>query len=177
MCIRDRLGRTHEPDAEFKAILHKYDLNPKFPSAVEQQTKEIPDVVRSEDIGNRQDCRGLFTFTIDPDDAKDFDDAISFTPLSDGKTEIGIHIADVSHYVQPDSILDEEAYQRATSVYLVDRVVPMLPEILSNGACSLMPHEEKYTFSAVFTVNEKMEIQKEWFGKTVILSDHRFSYE
>ena len=98
-------------------------------------------------------------------------------PLNDGKTEIGIHIADVSHYVKPESILDLEAYNRATSVYLVDRVVPMLPEILSNGACSLRPQEEKYTFSAVFTVNEKMEIEKEWFGKTVILSDHRFSYE
>ena len=97
--------------------------------------------------------------------------------MNDGKTEIGIHIADVSHYVKPESILDLEAYNRATSVYLVDRVVPMLPEILSNGACSLRPQEEKYTFSAVFTVNEKMEIEKEWFGKTVILSDHRFSYE
>ena len=97
--------------------------------------------------------------------------------MSNGKTEIGIHIADVSHYVQPNSILDEEAYERATSVYLVDRVVPMLPEILSNEACSLRPQEEKYTFSAVFIVNDKMQIEKEWFGKTVILSDHRFSYE
>ena len=98
-------------------------------------------------------------------------------PLEQGRTEIGIHIADVSHYVKPESILDKEAYNRATSVYLVDRVVPMLPEILSNRACSLRPQEEKYTFSAVFTVNERMEIEKEWFGKTVILSDHRFSYE
>ncbi|MEC7068676.1 MAG: VacB/RNase II family 3'-5' exoribonuclease, partial [Bacteroidota bacterium] len=117
------------------------------------------------------------TFTIDPVTAKDFDDALSFAPLNNGRTEIGIHIADVSHYVKPESILDVEAYNRATSVYLVDRVVPMLPEILSNRACSLRPKEEKYTFSAVFTVNERMEIEKEWFGKTVILSDHRFSYE
>ena len=107
----------------------------------------------------------------------DFDDALSFDILSNGYYEIGVHIADVSHYVQPDSILDEEAYDRATSVYLVDRVIPMLPEVLSNGACSLRPHEEKYTFSAVFTVNNKMQIEREWFGKTIILSNHRFSSE
>ena len=148
-----------------------------FLPQVERKAKRLNVGIEDKEISKRKDFRNKTTFTIDPITAKDFDDAISFTPLSDGKTEIGIHIADVSHYVQPDSILDEEAYQRATSVYLVDRVVPMLPEILSNGACSLRPHEEKYTFSAVFTVNEKMEIQKEWFGKTVILSDHRFSYE
>ena len=117
------------------------------------------------------------TFTIDPKDAKDFDDALSFKVLENGLYEIGIHIADVSHYVQPGTILDDEAYERATSIYLVDRVVPMLPERLSNGACSLRPHEEKYTFSAVFTMNDKCEIKNEWFGRTVTYSDARFAYE
>ena len=117
------------------------------------------------------------TFTIDPKDAKDFDDALSFTKLKNGNYEIGIHIADVSHYVQPNTILDNEAYNRATSVYLVDRVVPMLPEILSNGACSLRPNEEKLTFSAVFEINEKAQILNEWFGRTVTYSDKRFAYE
>jgi ribonuclease R/exosome complex exonuclease DIS3/RRP44 len=117
------------------------------------------------------------TFTIDPKDAKDFDDALSFTKLESGNYEIGIHIADVSHYLQPNTILDEEAYQRATSVYLVDRVVPMLPEMLSNGVCSLRPNEEKLTFSAVFEINQKAQIVGEWFGRTVTYSDQRFAYE
>jgi len=117
------------------------------------------------------------TFTIDPKDAKDFDDALSFKKLNNDLYEIGIHIADVSPYLQPGTILDEEAYERATSVYLVDRVVPMLPEILSNKACSLRPNEEKFTFSAIFKINSKAEIISQWFGKTVIESDSRFSYE
>ncbi len=117
------------------------------------------------------------TFTIDPKDAKDFDDALSFTKLENGNYEIGIHIADVSHYLQPKTILDDEAYARATSVYLVDRVVPMLPEMLSNGVCSLRPNEEKLTFSAVFEINEKAQIINEWFGRTVTYSDQRFAYE
>ncbi|MEC8219409.1 MAG: RNB domain-containing ribonuclease, partial [Verrucomicrobiota bacterium] len=117
--IIEVLGRTHEPDAEFKAILYKYDLNPRFPSAIEQQTKDIPDIVRLEDIGNRQDCRDLFTFTIDPDDAKDFDDALSLELLEDGKTRVGVHIADVSAYVKPSSPLDREAQERGNSTYLV----------------------------------------------------------
>ena len=171
------LGKPGELNTEMHAIMFEYGFPDVFPPQVERKAKRLNVGIEDKEISKRKDFRNKTTFTIDPITAKDFDDAISFTPLSDGKTEIGIHIADVSHYVQPDSILDEEAYQRATSVYLVDRVVPMLPEILSNGACSLRPHEEKYTFSAVFTVNEKMEIQKEWFGKTVILSDHRFSYE
>ena len=129
--IIEVLGRTHEPDAEFKAILYKYDLNPKFPSAVEQQTKGIPDAVRPEDIGNRQDCRDLFTFTIDPDDAKDFDDALSLELLEDGKTRVGVHIADVSAYVKPGSPLDREAQERGNSTYLVGTVIPMLPHALS----------------------------------------------
>ena len=120
---------------------------------------------------------GSVTFTIDPKDAKDFDDALSFTKLENGNYEIGIHIADVSHYVQPNTVLDDEAYSRATSVYLVDRVVPMLPEMLSNGACSLRPNEEKLTFSAVFEINEKAQVIHEWFGRTVTYSDKRFAYE
>ena len=121
--------------------------------------------------------RSDLTFTIDPKDAKDFDDALSFKVLEEGIYEVGIHIADVSYYVKPDTILDEEAFERATSVYLVDRVVPMLPEVLSNYACSLRPHEEKFTFSAVFKINNNAEVIDEWFGRTVIYSDARFAYE
>lgn len=171
------LGKPGELNTEMHAIMFEYGFPDKFPLEVEQFVQKLDLKIDPEEISKRKDFREKTSFTIDPITAKDFDDALSFTPLSDGKTEIGIHIADVSHYVQPNSILDVEAYDRATSVYLVDRVVPMLPEILSNGVCSLRPQEEKYTFSAVFTVNDEMEIEKEWFGKTVILSDHRFSYE
>ncbi len=171
------LGKPGELNTEMHAIMFEYGFPDAFPADVEDFAQQLNLEIDPEEISRRKDFRKKTTFTIDPITAKDFDDALSFTPLNDGKTEIGIHIADVSHYVKPESILDLEAYDRATSVYLVDRVVPMLPEILSNGACSLRPQEEKYTFSAVFTVNEKMEIEKEWFGKTVILSDHRFSYE
>ena len=170
-------GKPGELDTEMNAIMFEYGFADAFPPEVESFAQQLDLGIDPKEISKRKDFRNKTTFTIDPITAKDFDDALSFTPLSNGKTEIGIHIADVSHYVQPNSILDEEAYERATSVYLVDRVVPMLPEILSNGACSLRPQEEKYTFSAVFTVNDKMQIEKEWFGKTVILSDHRFSYE
>jgi ribonuclease R/exosome complex exonuclease DIS3/RRP44 len=171
------LGKPGELNTEMHAIMHEYGFPNAFPTEIEQHTKNLDLRIDPKEISKRRDFRNNITFTIDPITAKDFDDALSFKPLSNGKTEIGIHIADVSHYVQPNSILDDEAYDRATSVYLVDRVVPMLPEILSNGACSLRPKEEKYTFSVVFVVNEKMEIEKEWFGKSVILSDHRFSYE
>ena len=170
-------GKPGELDTEMHAIMFEYGFADAFPPEVESFAQQLDLGIDPKEISKRKDFRNKTTFTIDPITAKDFDDALSFTPLSNGKTEIGIHIADVSHYVQPNSILDEEAYERATSVYLVDRVVSMLPEILSNGACSLRPQEEKYTFSAVFTVNDKMQIEKEWFGKTVILSDHRFSYE
>jgi ribonuclease R len=170
-------GKPGELDTEMHAIMFEYGFADAFPPEVESFAQQLDLGIDPKEISKRKDFRNRTTFTIDPITAKDFDDALSFTPLSNGKTEIGIHIADVSHYVQPNSILDEEAYERATSVYLVDKVVPMLPEILSNGACSLRPQEEKYTFSAVFTVNDKMQIEKEWFGKTVILSDHRFSYE
>ena len=171
------LGKSGNINTEMHAIMFDYGFPEEFPKAIEKYAKDLNIGIEKDEILRRKDFRKKTTFTIDPITAKDFDDALSFTPLENGKTEIGIHIADVSHYVKPNSILDEEAYERATSVYLVDRVVPMLPEVLSNGACSLRPKEEKYTFSAVFTVNNKMQIENEWFGKTVILSDHRFSYE
>ena len=175
--IIEVLGRTHEPDAEFKAILYKYDLNPRFPSAVEQQTKDIPDVVRSEDIGNRQDCRDLFTFTIDPDDAKDFDDALSLELLEDGKTRVGVHIADVSAYVKPGSPLDREAQVRGNSTYLVGTVIPMLPHALSNGLCSLVEAEDRLTKTCFITFNDSADISEVKFANTVINSNKRLTYK
>ena len=175
--IIEVLGRTHEPDAEFKAILYKYDLNPRFPSAVEQQTKDIPDVVRSEDIGNRQDCRDLFTFTIDPDDAKDFDDALSLELLEDGKTRVGVHIADVSAYVKPGSPLDREAQERGNSTYLVGTVIPMLPHALSNGLCSLVEAEDRLTKTCFITFNDNADISEVKFANTVINSNKRLTYK
>ena len=148
-----------------------------FQSEVEQEADNLSIEITKEEIGKRRDMRKDLTFTIDPKDAKDFDDALSFTKLENGNFEIGIHIADVSHYLTPKTILDDEAFERATSVYLVDRVVPMLPEKLSNGVCSLRPHEEKLTFSAVFEINPKAQIVNEWFGRTVTYSDQRFAYE
>ncbi|MFT5965703.1 MAG: ribonuclease R, partial [Flavobacteriaceae bacterium] len=133
--------------------------------------------IKASEIAKRRDMRDVLTFTIDPKDAKDFDDALSFQILDNGHYEIGIHIADVSHYLEEGTILDDEAFERATSVYLVDRVVPMLPEVLSNEACSLRPHEEKYTFSAIFEINEDARVISEWFGRTVINSNERFAYE
>ena len=171
------LGRTHEPDAEFKAILYKYDLNPKFPSAVEQQTKDIPNVVRPEDFGNRQDCRDLFTFTIDPDDAKDFDDALSLELLEDGKTRVGVHIADVSAYVKPGSPLDREAQERGNSTYLVGTVIPMLPHALSNGLCSLVEAKDRLTKTCFITFNDSADITKVKFANTVINSNKRLTYK
>ncbi len=138
---------------------------------------KLPIEITEEEIGKRRDMRKDLTFTIDPKDAKDFDDALSFKVLKNGHYEIGIHIADVSHYVKEDTTLEEEAYLRATSVYLVDRVVPMLPEILSNNVCSLRPNEEKLTFSVVFEMDEKGYLVNQWFGRTVIYSDKRFAYE
>ena len=175
--IIEVLGRTHEPDAEFKAILYKYDLNPKFPSAVEQQTKDIPNVVRPEDLGNRQDCRDLFTFTIDPDDAKDFDDALSLELLEDGKTRVGVHIADVSAYVKPGSPLDREAQERGNSTYLVGTVIPMLPHALSNGLCSLVEAEDRLTKTCFITFNDSADITEVKFANTVINSNKRLTYK
>jgi len=144
---------------------------------VEVFAQKIDTSIQAKEIANRRDMRDTLTFTIDPKDAKDFDDALSFKNLENGNYEIGVHIADVSYYLQEGTILDDEAYKRATSVYLVDRVVPMLPEVLSNFACSLRPNEEKYTFSAIFEIDEKAQMVNQWFGRTVIHSDQRFSYE
>ncbi len=171
------LGRPGEHNTEIHAILAEYGLPYDFPVEVEVYAKKLDTSIQESEILKRRDMRNTLTFTIDPKDAKDFDDALSFEKLPNGNYEIGIHIADVSHYVQEGTVLDDEAYQRATSVYLVDRVVPMLPEVLSNFACSLRPHEEKYTFSAVFELNEKAELINQWFGRTVTYSDQRFAYE
>lgn len=171
------LGMPGEHNTEIHSILAQYGLPYDFPQEVEVYANKIDTSIKESEIKKRRDMRETLTFTIDPKDAKDFDDALSFKKLENGNYEIGIHIADVSHYVTPGNELDDEAYERATSVYLVDRVVPMLPEILSNNACSLRPNEEKYTFSTVFEMNQKAEVIKQWFGKTVTLSDARFAYE
>ena len=171
------LGKPGDHNTEMHSILLEYDLPYEFEPEVEKEAQELPIEITDKEIAKRRDMRNDLTFTIDPKDAKDFDDALSFTKLENGNYEIGIHIADVSHYLQPKTILDDEAYDRATSVYLVDRVVPMLPEMLSNGVCSLRPNEEKLTFSAVFEINEKAQIKKQWFGRTVTYSDQRFAYE
>lgn len=171
------LGKPGEHDTEIHAILAEYGLPYEFPPEVEAYAQNIDTSIQESEIKNRRDMRDTLTFTIDPKDAKDFDDALSFKKLDNGNFEIGIHIADVSYYLKEGTILDDEAYSRATSVYLVDRVVPMLPEVLSNFACSLRPHEEKYTFSAIFEVNPKAQVINQWFGRTVIYSDQRFAYE
>jgi ribonuclease R/exosome complex exonuclease DIS3/RRP44 len=171
------LGKPGEHNTEIHAILAEYGLPYDFPIEVEAYANKIDTSITEEEIKKRRDMRDVLTFTIDPKDAKDFDDALSFQVLDNGNYEIGVHIADVSHYLQEGTILDDEAYNRATSVYLVDRVVPMLPEVLSNFACSLRPNEEKYTFSAVFQLNDKAEVVDSWFGRTVIYSDQRFAYE
>ncbi|MFC5875043.1 RNAse R [Chryseobacterium arachidis] len=171
------LGAPGEHETEIHSILAEYGLPYQFPEEVERDADKIDTSISDEEVAKRWDMRGITTFTIDPKDAKDFDDALSIRKLENGNWEIGVHIADVSHYVVPGTILDDEAYQRATSVYLVDRVVPMLPEVLSNDVCSLRPHEDKFTFSAVFELNDNAEIKKQWFGRTVIHSDRRFTYE
>ena len=171
------LGKPGEHNTEIHAILAEYGLPSEFPQEVEAYAQQLDTTIKEEEIARRRDMRGVLTFTIDPRDAKDFDDALSFRVLEDGNFEVGVHIADVSHYVQPGTILDDEAYQRATSVYLVDRVVPMLPEVLSNFACSLRPEEEKYTFSAIFELSPQAEVRNVWLGRTVICSDARFAYE
>lgn len=171
------LGTQGENNTEMNAILAQYGFPLSFPAAVEKEANEIPETVSEDEIKGRKDFRDTITFTIDPADAKDFDDAISFKKLANGNYEIGVHIADVSHYVKPKTELDKEAYERATSVYLVDRVIPMLPERLSNGVCSLRPHEDKLCFAAVFELDEHANILSQWFGKTAIHSNRRFSYE
>ncbi len=175
--ITSVLGKPGDHDTEMHSILVEYNLPYQFPKEVEKDAEKLPIEITEKEIAKRRDFRDILTFTIDPKTAKDFDDALSFRILENGNYEIGIHIADVSHYVQEDTILEDEAYHRATSVYLVDRVVPMLPEVLSNNVCSLRPNEEKLTFSAVFEIDEKAHIINQWFGRTVIYSDARFAYE
>lgn len=166
-----------ENDAAMKELLAQAGFPLFFPEDVLEESERLPDVLDSEEIKKRKDCRDILTFTIDPADAKDFDDALSIRTLQNGLYEIGVHIADVSYYVHPDTELDQEAYKRATSVYLPDRVNPMLPERISNELCSLRPHEDKFTFSAIFQMNGKGEVKQYWLGKTVIHSDHRYAYE
>ena len=176
--IIEVLGNAGEHNTEIHAVLAEFGLPNQFPEEVERAADELDTAIKEEEIAkNRRDFRKVPTFTIDPADAKDFDDALSLQRLENGHWEVGVHIADVSHYVKPDSILEDEAVTRATSVYLVDRVVPMLPEVLSNGACSLRPNEDKYTFSAVFEMDDEAKIHNQWFGRTAIHSDRRFAYE
>lgn len=171
------LGKPGDNNVEMMAILAENDFPLKFPDKVEKEANDIPKEIPESEIRKRRDFRNVTTFTIDPADAKDFDDALSFEVLEDGLYRIGIHIADVTHYVRPGTALDAEAYDRATSVYLVDRTIPMLPEALSNNLCSLRPHEDKLCYSAVFDLDDNAKVHKEWFGHTVINSDRRFNYE
>ena len=175
--IIEILGTPGENEVEMHAILAEFGLPLDIPKKVLQAADKIPDEITDEEISKRKDFRNITTFTIDPFDAKDFDDALSFEKHENGNISVGIHIADVTHYVRPNTALEKEAYSRATSVYLVDRVVPMLPERLSNQICSLRPNEEKLVFSAVFELDEKANIIKQWFGKAIINSNRRFTYE
>lgn len=171
------LGRPGDMDVEMNSILAEFDFPLSFPTNVEEETKRIPDDIPKEEIAKRRDMRAVPTLTIDPDDAKDFDDAISIQKLENGNWEVGIHIADVSHYVRPDTALDKEAISRATSVYLVDRTIPMLPEKLSNMVCSLRPKEDKLVFSAIFEMDDNAQVLNDWFGRCIINSDNRFTYD
>lgn len=171
------LGKAGENNTEMHAILAEFGLPIDFPKDVEAEAEAIPTQITDADVASRRDMRDVTTFTIDPVDAKDFDDALSVQILNNGNYEIGVHIADVTHYVRPGTRLEAEAFKRATSVYLVDRVVPMLPEKLSNGLCSLRPNEDKLTFSAVFELTPDARIVSEWFGRTATHSNRRFSYE
>lgn len=171
------LGKSGENEAEIHSIMAEFGLPFKFPDNVNQQAKKIKGGVTDQEVLARKDFREVLTFTIDPFDAKDFDDALSIRKLSNGNHEVGIHIADVTHYIRPNTLLEEEARDRATSVYLVDRTIPMLPEKISNELCSLRPFEDKLTFSVVFELDDNAHIKKEWFGQTVIHSNRRFTYE
>ncbi|MBO4231051.1 MAG: ribonuclease R [Bacteroidales bacterium] len=175
--ISDVLGEPGANETEMHAILAEYGLPYRFAPEVENAADKIPDEITEKDLKGRKDFRKTLTFTIDPTDAKDFDDALSLTKLKNGNFEIGVHIADVSYYVKPGSLMDQEAQARGTSVYLVDRTVPMLPEKLSNKLCSLRPNEDKLTFSAVFEITPDANVVDRWFGRTVICSDYRFDYE
>ena len=171
------LGMPGDNNVEMQSILAEFNFPLFFPKAVEKEADEIPENIPEKEIAKRRDFRDIVTFTIDPEDAKDFDDALSLRKLENGNWEVGVHIADVSYYVKPDSLLDSEAYERGTSVYMVDRVIPMLPEKLSNGVCSLRANEDKLCFSAVFEMDENANIKHEWFGKTIINSNRRFTYQ
>lgn len=171
------LGQAGDHETEIHSIMAEFELPFRFPKNVEGFAEKLPVEITKEEIKKRKDLRKVTTFTIDPEDAKDFDDAISVEHMKNGNYEIGVHIADVSHYLEEGNLLDEEAVNRATSVYLVDRTIPMLPEKLSNGVCSLRPKEEKLTFSAMFEVTPNAEVKSQWFGRTVTFSDRRFTYE
>ena len=175
--IIDVLGAPGENETEMHSILAEFGLPYRFEPELEKAAEKISDKIKVKDIKERRDFRDTFTFTIDPEDAKDFDDALSFKPLENGNFEVGVHIADVSHYVKEGSVIDKEAMKRATSIYLVDRTVPMLPEKLCNRLCSLRPNEEKLCFSAVFEITPRAAIRKKWFGRTVIKSNFRLTYE
>ncbi|MEN9317630.1 MAG: ribonuclease [Bacteroidota bacterium] len=175
--VIDILGLVGEADTEMHAIVAEFGFNTRFPDAVIEETDAIPNEILSKDWGERTDMRDAFCITIDPADAKDFDDAISLGKDAAGNILLGVHIADVSHFVTPGSAIDKEAVMRGTSVYLVDRTIPMLPEKLSNDLCSLKPNVDRLAFSVLFTLNEKFEVIGEWFGKTVINSKRRFAYE
>ncbi len=171
------LGRPGDNEVEMQAILVENDFPLSFSKEVERDAAKISDKISAQEIASRRDFRKITTFTIDPFDAKDFDDAISYRKLENGNHEVGVHIADVSYYVKPGSLIDKEGFERATSIYLVDRVIPMLPEKLSNMVCSLRPNEDKLCFSAVFEMDDNARVIKEWFGRTVINSNRRFDYE
>lgn len=175
--IVDVLGFAGDNQTEMHAILAEFGLPYNYPEEIAREADQIEPGITPEEVAKRRDMRGVTTFTIDPADAKDFDDALSIRPLENGNWEVGVHIADVTHYVTPGTIIDQEGYNRATSVYLVDRVVPMLPERLSNFICSLRPDEEKLTFSVVFEITDKGDVVDSWVGRTVIKSDRRFTYE
>ena len=171
------LGKPGDNNVEMNSILAEFGFPLSFPKGVEKAAEQMLNTIPNEEISKRRDFRDTITFTIDPEDAKDFDDALSISFLPNGNYEVGVHIADVAYYVTQGDLIDQEAYERGTSIYLVDRVIPMLPEHLSNGLCSLSPHTDKLCFSAVFELNEKAEIINQWFGKTIINSNRRFNYE
>ena len=175
--IVDVLGKPGDNETEMHAILTEFGLPYRFEQDVEKEANAIKSDITPDDIKGRRDFRDVFTFTIDPTDAKDYDDALSYRPLDNGLIEVGVHIADVSYYVKPDTLIDKEAQARGTSVYLVDRTVPMLPEKLSNNLCSLRPQEDKLTFSAVFEMTPKGKVVNRWFGRTIICSDYRLDYD
>jgi len=175
--IVEVFGKAGNNSAEMHAIVAEFGFDTQFDDAIEKAANQLPKTIHKDEVSKREDYRSISTFTIDPADAKDFDDALSFQKLKNGNTEIGVHIADVSHYINPTDVIDKEAIKRATSVYLVDRTIPMLPEVLSNNICSLRPHEESLCFSVIFEFDSDANVKDYRFAKTVIYSDHRFSYE